>query len=127
VQASQADAGKGMAYLVLENQFNSLISNEKMRRIIIWVLVDKMPALNELDLKRDNMGDQLLSAVADPHFEKSEINFRAMDAILMGRVYYLTLHAKMKENPFCGIDLQESVRQEQIKKALKDLIDLIHA
>jgi len=127
VQACQADAGKGVAYSVLENQFDSLINNEEMRRIITWGLIDNLPALKELDLKRENMGNQLLSAVADSHFENSDKNFRAMYAILMGGVYYLTLHAKMQENPFCGIDLQEPVGQEQIKKALKNLIDLIYA
>jgi AcrR family transcriptional regulator len=127
VQASQADAGKGLAYSVLENQFDSLINNEEMRRIITWGLIDKMPALKELDLKRENMGDQLLSAVSDHHFKETEKNFRAMYAILMGGVYYLTLHAKMQENPFCGIDLLEAKGQEQIKKALKDLLDLIYA
>lgn len=49
-----------------------------------------------------------------------------MYAILMGGVYYLTLHAKMQENPFCGIDLLQASGEEEIKKALKQLIDLIY-
>jgi len=127
VQASEEDAGKTLAYTVLENQFDSLIQNEEMRRIITWGLSEKLPILKELDLKREDIGNRVLSEVFDGHFEDSDKNFRAIYAILMGGVYYLTLHAKMQENPFCGIDLQEFSGQEEIKKALKQLIDLVYS
>lgn len=127
VETSKADAGKTLAYNVLENQFNSLINNEEMRRIITWGLSEKLPILKELDLKREDIGNQVLSEVFDPHFESSDKNFRAMYALLMGGVYYLTLHANMQENPFCGIDLQQSLGQEEIKKALKQLIELAYS
>ncbi|RZJ87098.1 MULTISPECIES: TetR/AcrR family transcriptional regulator [Pedobacter] len=127
VQNNKADAGKTLAYNVLENQFDSLIKNEEMRRIITWGLSEKLPILKALDLKREDIGNQVLSGVFDGHFESSSKNFRAMYALLMGGVYYLTLHAKMQENPFCGIDLQESSGQEEIKKALRQFIDLAYS
>jgi len=126
VESSKADAGKALAYRVLENQFDSLIKSEEMRRIITWGLSEKLPVLKELDLKRENIGDQLLREVFDGTFDHSDKNFRAMYAILMGGVYYLTLHSKMQENPFCGIDLQQPSGQEQIKKALKHFIELAY-
>ena len=126
VESSKADAGKALAYQVLENQFDSLIKSEEMRRIITWGLSEKLPVLKELDLKRENIGDQLLREVFDGTFDHSDKNFRAMYAILMGGVYYLTLHSKMQENPFCGIDLQQPSGQEQIKKALKHFIELAY-
>ncbi|RZK42529.1 MAG: TetR/AcrR family transcriptional regulator [Pedobacter sp.] len=127
VESSKADTGKALAYQVLENQFNNLIENEEMRRIITWGLSEKLPVLKELDLKRENIGDQLLSEVFDETFENRDINFRAMYAILMGGVYYLTLHSKMQENPFCGVDLQEPSGQEEIKKALKRFVEMLYA
>jgi AcrR family transcriptional regulator len=127
VQTSKEDSGKKLAYSVLENQFDSLIRNEEMRRIITWGLSEKLPILKELDLKREDIGNRILSEVFDGHFEDSDKNFRAMYAILMGGVYYLTLHAKMQENPFCGIDLQQPSGQEEIKKALKQFIDLAYS
>lgn len=126
VEASRADSGKALAYNVLEDQFDSLIKNEEMRRIITWGLSEKLPSLKELDLKRENIGDQVLGEVFDGHFNNTDKNFRAMYAILMGGVYYLTLHAKMQENPFCGIDLQQPSGQEEIKKALKQFIELAY-
>ncbi|MCX3267451.1 TetR/AcrR family transcriptional regulator [Pedobacter agri] len=127
VETSKADAGKMLAYNVLENQFDSLINNEEMRRIITWGLSEKLPILKALDLKREDIGNQVMSEVFDAHFEGSDKNFRAMYALLMGGVYYLTLHAKMQENPFCGIDLQRVSGQEEIKKALKQFIELAYA
>ncbi len=126
VQTSKEDGGKTLAYNVLENQFDSLINNEEMRRIITWGLSEKLPILKELDLKREDIGNHLLSEVFDKHFKESDKNFRAMYALLMGGVYYLTLHVKMQENPFCGIDLQHPSGQEEIKKALKHFIDLAY-
>ncbi len=127
VEASKADDGKELAYNVLENQFDSLIKNEEMRRIITWGLSEKLQILKELDLKRENIGDKVLSEVFDKHFDPDDRNFRAMYAVLMGGVYYLTLHAKMLENTFCGIDLQQDSGQEEIKKALKQFIDLAYS
>lgn len=127
VETSRADAGKSLAYRVLENQFDSLINSEEMRRIITWGLSEKLPVLKDLDLKRENIGDQLLREVFDAAFDHSDKNFRAMYAVLMGGVYYLTLHSKMQENPFCGIDLQQPLGQEEIKKALKQFIELAYS
>jgi len=123
VETSRADAGKGMAYSVLENQFDSLMGNEEMRRIISWGLSEKLPLLKALDLKRENTGDQIMSSVIDKYFMDRDKNFRAIYALLMGGIYYLTLHAKIQENPFCGIDLNKEQGQAEIKKALKQLID----
>jgi len=124
---AQLDHGKTLAYSVMEHQFDSLLANEEMRRIITWGLNEKLPVLKELDLRRENSGDKVLKAIFDPHFKDSGKNFRAMYGILMAGVYYLTLHSKMQENPFCGIDLQKSSGQNEIKKALKQLLDMIYS
>ncbi|WP_265797734.1 TetR/AcrR family transcriptional regulator [Pedobacter sp. MC2016-05] len=126
VEESKVDDGKAFAYQVLENQFNSLMSSEEMRRIITWGLSEKSSVLKELDSKRENIGDQLLREIFDKTFSDSHKNFRAIYAILMGGVYYLTLHSNMQENPFCGINLQEPSGQEEIKKTLKTIIELAY-
>ena len=123
---AQADHGKALAYSVMEHQLDSLMENEEMRHIITWGLNEKSPVLKALDLRRENAGDQVLKTIFDPHFKDSGKNFRAMYAILMAGVYYLTLHSKMQENPFCGIDLQKSSGRREIKKALKHLLDMIY-
>ncbi|MFD0793650.1 TetR/AcrR family transcriptional regulator [Mucilaginibacter litoreus] len=126
VLEARKDAGKTLAFNVLEDQFDSLIGNEEMRRIIAWGLSEKSAMLKELDLKRENVGEIVLCEVFDKHFSDSEVNFRAIYALLMGGVYYLTLHAKMQENTFCGIDIQQPAGQSEIKKAIRQMLDLIY-
>lgn len=126
IASARVDHGKILAYSVMEHQFDSLINNEEMRRIITWGISEKLPILKDLDLKRENAGNEVLKTIFDPHFHGSGKNFRAMYGILMGGVYYLTLHARMQENPFCGIDLQKEYGQQEIKKSLKHLLDLIY-
>ncbi|TWR25909.1 TetR/AcrR family transcriptional regulator [Mucilaginibacter pallidiroseus] len=126
IENAKNDAGKKLALGVLENQFDSLINNEEMRRIIAWGVSEKLPALKELDLNRERIGEAIISEVIDTHFAQSDKNFRAMYAILMGGVYYLTLHAKMQENTFCGLDIQQAAGQHEIKKALGQFIDFIY-
>lgn len=121
-----ADAGKTLAYQVLEQQFESLINSEEMRQIITWGLSEKLQVLKELDLKRETVGDQLFSGITDEHFKNTDKNFRAIFALLMGGVYYLSLHAKMQENPFCGINIQQPSGKEEIKKAIRQIIDLTY-
>ncbi|SMP07741.1 TetR/AcrR family transcriptional regulator [Chryseobacterium profundimaris] len=127
IKKSKKDSGKALAYHVLEDQFESLMANEEMRRIINWGLSEKAPVLKELDLKRENTGEEILKAVFDEHFKDSGINFRAVYGLLMGGVYYLTLHANMQENPFCGIDIKQPEGQEEIRKAIRQLLDLIYS
>ncbi|RYE33588.1 MAG: TetR/AcrR family transcriptional regulator, partial [Sphingobacteriales bacterium] len=103
-----------------------LMKSEEMRRIITWGLSEKSSVLKELDLKRENIGDQLLREIFDKTFSDSDKNFRAIYAILMGGVYYLTLHSNMQENPFCGINLQVPSGQDEIKKTLKAIVELAY-
>lgn len=126
IQSAKEDSGKALAYGVLQDQLDSLIGNEEMRRIITWGLCEKSTMLKELDLKRENVGEIVLREVFDKRFADSNVNFRAVYALLMGGVYYLTLHAKMQENTFCGIDIQQPAGQDEIKKALRQLLDLIY-
>lgn len=123
---AENDHGKALAYSVMEHQFDSLMGNEEMRRIITWGLNEKLPVLKELDLRREDAGNEVLKAIYDPHFQGSGKNFRAMYAILMAGVYYLTLHAEMQENPFCGIDIKKLSGQKEIKKALGQMIAFIY-
>lgn len=127
IQANLHDSGKTLATEVLVDQFSSLLGNEEMRQIITWGLSQRSSQLKELDLKRENVGNAILTAIVDERFKDGSLNFRALYALLMGGVYYLTLHAKALENTFCGIDIQKRSGQEVIKKTIKDVIDLVYA
>jgi hypothetical protein len=127
VEANRSDAGKALTFGVLEDQFDSLMSSEEMRQIITWGLSEKLSTLKELDLKREKIGDEIFGKLMDGYFKNTDKNFRAIYALLMGGVYYISLHSNMQENPFCGIDVQQPEGKAEIKNALKQLIDFAYA
>ncbi|MCY1662633.1 TetR/AcrR family transcriptional regulator [Chryseobacterium sp. SL1] len=123
VEKSREDFGKHTAYALIEQQFDTLLANEEMRRIINWGLSEDLKPLRELNQKREQLGEVLFSKVIDAHFKTKDKNIRAIEALLIGGIYYLTLQAKMSGETMCGIDINEQKGQEEIKKALKQIID----
>ena len=57
-----------------------------------------------------------------PNFEKAPVDLRARLALMIGGIYYLSLHAKANGSTFCGIDLNESEGQERIENEIRNII-----
>jgi AcrR family transcriptional regulator len=123
IEESKKDFGKQTAYLLLENQFDALMANEEMRKIIHWGLSENLKPLRELNKERERFGEELFSKITDDYFKNSEKNIRAIEGILIGGIYYLTLQAKMSGETMCGIDINTKKGSAEIKKALKQIID----
>lgn len=123
VEESKKDFGKKAAYALVEQQFDALMGNEEMRRIINWGLSQDLKPLKELNKERERLGEMLFTKVIDDHFKTKDKNIRAIGALLIGGIYYLTLQAKMSGETMCGVDLNELEGQREIKKTLKQIID----
>ncbi|GAA4206008.1 TetR/AcrR family transcriptional regulator [Pedobacter jeongneungensis] len=122
IELTKADAGKKMAYQLLEDQLNALMANEEMRKIVTWGLSEDFEPLKELNREREEVGEKLFAAVYDSHFKDSDKNIRAIEAILISGIYYLSLYAQTN-GTFCGIDVKAEQGQEEIKRSLKQIID----
>lgn len=123
IEKAREDFGQQAAYDLLDNQFDSLMKNEEMRKIITWGLSENISALRDLNKEREFLAEQLFSRLIDEKFSGKEKNIRAIDAILVSGIYYLTLNAKMSGDTMCGIDVNTDEGQLEIKKALKQIID----
>lgn len=123
VEQSRGDFGKDTAYELVIRQFDQLMTNEEMRKIINWGLNENLKPLRELNKERERLGEELFTRVIDEHFKTKDKNIRAIEAILIGGVYYLTLQAKMSGETMCGIDINKEQGKMEIKKALKQIID----
>jgi AcrR family transcriptional regulator len=123
VEESKKDFGKHTAYALIEQQFDALMANEEMRRIINWGLSEDLKPLRELNKERERLGEELFTKVMDDHFKSKDKDLRAIEALLIGGIYYLTLQAKMSGETMCGIDINQTEGQESIKKTLKQIID----
>ncbi|WP_316833012.1 TetR/AcrR family transcriptional regulator [Pedobacter aquatilis] len=123
VAMSKTDYGKQVAYELLENQFNSLLTNAEMRKIISWGLSEDVPALIALNKEREALAERLFTKLIDPYFIGKDKNIRAIHAILVSSIYYLTLSAKKKDSSMCGIDINQREGELEIKRTMKQIID----
>lgn len=123
MESSKTDFGRQMAYTLLENQFDALMENEEMRRIINWGLSEHLKPLVELNQERERLGELFFSQITDDYFKDKDKNFRAIEGILVGGIYYITLQAKMSGETMCGIDINTTEGKLEIKKALKQIVE----
>lgn len=123
MESSKTDFGRQMAYTLLENQFDALMENEEMRRIINWGLSENLKPLVELNQERERLGELFFSQITDDYFKDKDKNFRAIEGILVGGIYYMTLQAKMSGETMCGIDINTTEGKSEMKKAIKQIVE----
>ena len=66
------------------------------------------------------MASNLLE-LTDLHFKDTNVNFRALSAIMVSSIYYLVLHAKSTDSTFCEIN----IRSEEGMKEIMGMINLM--
>ncbi|WP_316795471.1 hypothetical protein [Pedobacter agri] len=103
------------------------MKNEEMRKVITWGLSANIAPLQELNRERELLAEQLFLRLIDSHFIGKDKNIRAVDAILVSGIYYLTLNAKMSGDTMCGIGVNTDEGRFEIKMALKQIIDWAYA
>ncbi|AMQ01263.1 Regulatory protein TetR [Pedobacter cryoconitis] len=108
---------------IFENQFDFFFNEDEMQRIILWEISEKSNILNELSRKREAMGEELLK-LTDPYFKDSDINFRAVSAIIICGIYYSVLHTKKNASTLCGLDLNTEAGRKEITKAVRKIVEL---
>ncbi|MGY0035450.1 TetR/AcrR family transcriptional regulator [Pedobacter sp. NJ-S-72] len=123
VEKSRSDLGKEMVCNLLENQLNSLIADEELRRIISWGICESSKSLEELNEKRELLGEQFFTEITDEYFKGKDKNIRPVAALLIGGIYYITLIAHTNNGLICGVDIRKKDAQEEIKKTLKQIIE----
>lgn len=107
--------GKDASYQRLKNQFDRLMKDGEMRGVIAWELAEELPLLKEQAQTRENLIEKT--------FENKDENNRAIEAVLMSSIYYLTIHSHTNETSFLGIDLKQEEGQQQIKRAIKQIVE----
>lgn len=98
-----------------------LRKDKALQKIIHWELGESNKILRKIADNREEIGEQIFSAII-PGFSDTNVDLRARLALLIGGIYYLTLHAKTNGSSFCGIDLNEELGRNRIENAIKDII-----
>ena len=106
--------------LVLQ-QYEMLRQNKELQKIILWELSEENYILRQLADEREKQGELLFQHLTDDLFKDSDVNLRAIIAILISGSYYLNLHTEVNGSTFCGINLKTKDGREEIQQ-----LSLIH-
>lgn len=111
--------------LLLEYQFETLLKDEMLQRIMLWGISEKKEFLKNISDQREEVGEELFKFI-DPQFKTSSTDIRAILALLVAGIYYLTLHGKTNGSLFCGIDLNTNNGQQRIKNGISQIITMAY-
>lgn len=120
-QASQEQMIASIADL-LEHQLNFFYNSEEMQHIILSEISEDNKILKRLSSLRESMAEPFFSLM-DKHFENSELNFRALSAIMTSGIYYMVLQSKRNDAINCGINIRTEQGREMISKTIQQMID----
>jgi AcrR family transcriptional regulator len=120
-QTSYASS-KGLITAILQNQFKFFISQKEMQRLILWELSVDNPLMRSIHNARESMGHKFLE-LTDEHFGNSNVNFRAVSALLVGGIYYTILHTVYNVGDFSGMDINSEAGNDEILKAIAQIVD----
>jgi hypothetical protein len=71
---------------------------------------------------RESQGQQFLE-LANKHFEKSNVNCRAVAALLVGKIYYTILHTRFNGHKFADLNLKTAEGTQAITETLSKIVD----
>lgn len=106
---------------LLKGQFEAVLKDKALQKIIHWEIGEKNKMLRRLSDSREEIGEQLFQHL-DQYFEDSTSDLRAILALQVGGLYYLSLHAKSNGSTFCGIDINKPEGEKRIKDALDSIV-----
>lgn len=116
------DYGRGFMSTILQNLYEHLSDAPEAQKIILWEISEKSRLMREISDAREELGSELF-AMIDPLFEKTNIDIRAILALLLGGVYYLALHSNATGGSFCEIGTEKEERQKRLFKSLGDILE----
>lgn len=107
---------------VLQNQFTFFLKEKDMQRLILWELSTHSPLMKSIHNVRESTGQRLLE-LSDFHFKDSNVNFRAIGALIVGGIYYTILHTIHNGGTFTDIEVGSDRGQAEILKAIRQIVD----
>lgn len=106
---------------LMQENFRYFFGNKEMQQIILWQISEANPLLRCISESRETEGAKLLQ-LTDPYFQDTGINFRAVLALLLGGLYYVTLHARYNKSTVSGIDVNQAKDREEVIKTIGHIL-----
>lgn len=106
---------------LLVNQLDYFSKEEEMQKIVLWQLSQRSNIMYEIAEEREKLGASFFN-LADPYFENTNVDLRAVAALLVGGIYYMVLHGKSNDSLFCQIDVNSKEGLDRMKKAINEIL-----
>ncbi|HEY2583870.1 MAG TPA: TetR/AcrR family transcriptional regulator [Mucilaginibacter sp.] len=106
---------------LLTNQLDYFSREEEMQKIVLWQLSQRSKIMFEIAEEREKLGAEFFN-LADPYFENTDVDIRAVAGLLVGGIYYMVLHAKSNDSLFCQIDVNSKTGLDRMKKAISEIL-----
>lgn len=107
---------------ILKNQLDYFYNSQEMQKIVLWQISERTALMSAVSKEREKMSE-IFFALSDVELKDTNIDLRAVSAILVAGIYYLVLHAKSTDSLFCEIDLNSEEGMERIKKAISLVLE----
>jgi len=111
-----------LAKVFIREQIEALMASEEFRQLILWELADKDDIATPITVKREVYSEGILKQ-SRHILENCGINFNFILAIILGGIYYVTIHKD--KYPFCEVDLNQKKHKDELIRTLDWLIDLL--
>lgn len=113
----------------LEQLFSELMAENlrffygdtEMQKIILWQISEKNALMRSISDAREADGAKLLD-LTDRFFSGTDVNFRAVIALLLGGVYYMVLHANGNGSVVCGIDVHSERDRADVLRTIGQIV-----
>jgi hypothetical protein len=122
LKGQEGEGGQAVITKVLQEQFYHFLQDKKMQTLILLELSQPNPLMRSIHNARESLGQQFLE-MTDKHFEKSNVNFRAVAALLVGGIYYTILHTRFNGHKFADLDLKTAEGTQAITETLCKIVD----
>lgn len=105
---------------ILMNQFAEMKNNKLLTQLLIWELSEKNEVLSNLADERDEVGNELLKKVIEKESFKEDV--QPLLALLIGGIYYLSMHATVNGSLFCGLDINKEDDANRVADTLQRIL-----
>ncbi|MBS9766159.1 MAG: TetR/AcrR family transcriptional regulator [Flavobacteriaceae bacterium] len=109
--------------LLLNAMFDKVFHNEELQKILLWELSEDSEIMKKIAEEREVLGEKLFSLLEEN--KDTKFDLRAMLAVQIAGLYYLSIHAKSNGSLFCGIDVNTPEGRQRIVKSMESVVDLM--
>lgn len=109
---------------LLQDQFVTLMEDPGLQKIIHWEMAENSELLRTVADDRERVGEELFK-ILEKDFVGNEAKMRSSFAMILGGIYYLTIHASSNGSTICGIDVNTEEGSQIVKETLDEMIAFV--